>query len=96
MQCSVYWVLNTDYYSPYHEVQSRKLLWCKFILDVSEFLFFYVAQQVQTDQNISTENLQVEMRELDKHLEAMEQRGVELERNLRDCKNGSPNRSRII
>ena len=57
------------------------------------FCVFRVARQVQTDQNVSTENLQVEMRELNKHLEAMEQRGVELERNLRDCKNGSPNRS---
>ncbi|XP_030262287.1 MICAL-like protein 1 isoform X2 [Sparus aurata] len=49
--------------------------------------FPLIKRKVQTDQNISTENLQVEMRELDKHLEAMEQRGVELERNLRDCKN---------
>lgn len=44
---------------------------------------------MQTDQNLSTEDLQVEIRELDKHLEALEQRGVELEGNLRDCKNGS-------
>ncbi|XP_073349746.1 MICAL-like protein 1 isoform X2 [Pagrus major] len=49
--------------------------------------FPLIKRKVQTDQNVSTENLQVEMRELDKHLEAMEQRGVELERNLRDCKN---------
>ncbi|KAM8724088.1 MICAL-like protein 1 isoform 2-T2 [Acanthopagrus schlegelii] len=49
--------------------------------------FPLIKRKVQTDQNVSTENLQVEMRELNKHLEAIEQRGVELERNLRDCKN---------
>lgn len=54
-------------------------------------LVLYVAQQVQSDHDISTENLQVELRDLDNRLEAMEQRGIELERNLRDCKNGSPN-----
>ncbi|XP_041812959.1 MICAL-like protein 1 isoform X2 [Chelmon rostratus] len=49
--------------------------------------FPLIKRKVQTDQNVSAENLQVELRELDKHLEALEQRGVELERNLRDCKN---------
>lgn len=53
-------------------------------------LLVCAAQQVQTDPNTSTESLQVEMRELDKRLEAMEQRGVELEQNLRDCTDGSP------
>lgn len=56
-------------------------------------LVLHVAQQVQSDRDISTENLQVELRDLDTRLEAMEQRGIELERNLRDCKNGSPNGS---
>ncbi|XP_074511578.1 MICAL-like protein 1 isoform X1 [Sebastes fasciatus] len=49
--------------------------------------FPLVKRKVQTDQNVSTEDLQVEMSELDKHLEALEQRGIELEGNLRDCKN---------
>ncbi|KAM9346538.1 MICAL-like protein 1 [Symphorus nematophorus] len=49
--------------------------------------FPLIKRKVQTDQNISTEDLQAEMRELDKHLEEIEQRGVELERNLRDSKN---------
>ncbi|XP_076607651.1 MICAL-like protein 1 isoform X2 [Chaetodon auriga] len=49
--------------------------------------FPLIKRKVQTDQNVSAENLQVELREVDKHLEALEQRGVELERNLRDCKN---------
>ncbi|XP_068605554.1 MICAL-like protein 1 [Brachionichthys hirsutus] len=45
--------------------------------------FPLIKRKVQTDQNISTEGLQVEIKELDKQLEAMEQRGVELERDLR-------------
>ncbi|XP_051243111.1 MICAL-like protein 1 isoform X2 [Dicentrarchus labrax] len=49
--------------------------------------FPLIKRKVQTDQNICTEGLQVEMRELEKHLEVLEQRGVELEKNLRDCKN---------
>ncbi|XP_078126717.1 MICAL-like protein 1 isoform X1 [Sander vitreus] len=49
--------------------------------------FPLIKRKVQTDQNLSTEDLQVEIRELDKHLEALEQRGVELEGNLRNCKN---------
>ncbi|XP_078017216.1 MICAL-like protein 1 isoform X2 [Epinephelus lanceolatus] len=50
--------------------------------------FPLIKRKVQTDQNVSTEDLQVEIRELDKHLKALEQRGVELEGNLRDSKNG--------
>lgn len=48
---------------------------------------------MQTDQCVSTEELQAEMGELDKQLWALEQRGVELERKLRDCKKGTPNYS---
>ncbi|XP_032392521.1 MICAL-like protein 1 [Etheostoma spectabile] len=48
--------------------------------------FPLIKRKVQTDQNLPTEDLQVEIRELDKHLEALEQRGVKLEGNLRDCK----------
>lgn len=57
-------------------------------LSSSSYLWFL---QVQADQYVSTEDLQVEMGQLDKHLEALEQKGVELERNLRDCKNGESN-----
>ncbi|XP_039974072.1 MICAL-like protein 1 isoform X2 [Xiphias gladius] len=49
--------------------------------------FPLIKRKVQTDQHVSTEDLQTEMGELDKHLETLERRGVELERNLRDCKN---------
>ncbi|XP_023144486.2 MICAL-like protein 1 isoform X2 [Amphiprion ocellaris] len=49
--------------------------------------FPLIKRKVQTDQCVSTEDLQVQMREVDRHLEALEQKGVELERNLRDCKN---------
>ncbi|KAK1878021.1 MICAL-like protein 2 [Dissostichus eleginoides] len=42
--------------------------------------FPLIKRKVQTDQNASSA-------ELDKHLEDLEQRGVELERNLRDYKN---------
>ncbi|CAJ1075814.1 MICAL-like protein 1 [Xyrichtys novacula] len=48
--------------------------------------FPLIKRKVRTDQNISSEDLRVEMRELDKHLQTLEQRGVQLERNLRDCK----------
>lgn len=53
------------------------------------FCDLYVDEQVQSDQNVSTKDLQAQMRELEKHLEALEHRGVELEGNLRGCKDGS-------
>ncbi|XP_071330463.1 MICAL-like protein 1 isoform X2 [Trachinotus anak] len=49
--------------------------------------FPLIKRKVQTDQHVSPEELQTQMGELDKHLEALELRGVELERNLRHCKN---------
>ncbi|KAI4822794.1 hypothetical protein KUCAC02_008322, partial [Chaenocephalus aceratus] len=49
--------------------------------------FPLIKRKVQTDQNASSADLQLEMSDLDKHLEDLEQRGVELERNLRDNKN---------
>ncbi|KAG8006407.1 MICAL-like protein 1 [Nibea albiflora] len=49
--------------------------------------FPLIKRKVQTDQDISTEDLQAQMNDLDKHLAALEQRGVELEKNLRDLKN---------
>ncbi|XP_074553686.1 MICAL-like protein 1 isoform X2 [Halichoeres trimaculatus] len=49
--------------------------------------FPLIRRKVQTDQNVSTEDLRSEMREVDEHLQTLEQRGVQLERNLRDCKN---------
>ncbi|KAM7386434.1 hypothetical protein PAMA_009177 [Pampus argenteus] len=49
--------------------------------------FPLIKRKVQAEQYMSTEDLQVEMGQLDKHLEALEHKGVQLERNLRDCKN---------
>ncbi|XP_068192435.1 MICAL-like protein 1 isoform X2 [Antennarius striatus] len=49
--------------------------------------FPLIKRKVQTDQDISTEGLQMEMKELYKQLEAMERQGVELEKNLRECTN---------
>uniref|UniRef100_UPI003AAB4ED4 MICAL-like protein 1 isoform X2 n=1 Tax=Centroberyx gerrardi TaxID=166262 RepID=UPI003AAB4ED4 len=49
--------------------------------------FPLVKRKVQSDRCVPIEDLQVEMGELDKRLETLELRGVELERNLRDCKN---------
>ena len=48
---------------------------------------------MQSDQHVSTEALQTEMREVEKRLEALQHRGVELEKNLRDCRNGADNYS---
>ncbi|KAL6103334.1 micall1 [Pungitius sinensis] len=48
--------------------------------------FPLIKRKVQSDQNVSTKDLQAQMRELEKDLEALEQRGVELEGNLRGCK----------
>ncbi|XP_037333083.2 MICAL-like protein 1 [Pungitius pungitius] len=47
--------------------------------------FPLIKRKVQSDQNVSTKDLQAQMRELEKDLEALEQRGVELEGNLRGC-----------
>uniref|UniRef100_UPI0037E96244 MICAL-like protein 1 n=1 Tax=Semicossyphus pulcher TaxID=241346 RepID=UPI0037E96244 len=58
--------------------------------------FPLIKRKVQSDQNISTDNLRVEMRELDKHLQTLEQRGVVLERNLRDCKNDKEEEKMLI
>lgn len=45
--------------------------------------------QVQTDQYVSAADLRVETRQVTKQLEALEERGVDLERNIRECSNGS-------
>ncbi|KAL3987480.1 galactosylgalactosylxylosylprotein 3-beta-glucuronosyltransferase 1 [Sarotherodon galilaeus] len=49
--------------------------------------FPLIKRKVQTDQCASPEELQVQMREVDQHLVTLEGKGVELERNLRGCKN---------
>uniref|UniRef100_A0A672ZX46 BMERB domain-containing protein n=1 Tax=Sphaeramia orbicularis TaxID=375764 RepID=A0A672ZX46_9TELE len=49
--------------------------------------FPLIKRRVQTDLCAPTDNLQVEMEQLYKHLEALEQRGVDLERSIRGCKN---------
>uniref|UniRef100_A0A3Q0QUG6 BMERB domain-containing protein n=1 Tax=Amphilophus citrinellus TaxID=61819 RepID=A0A3Q0QUG6_AMPCI len=48
--------------------------------------FPLIKRKVQTDQCASTEELQVQMRQVDQHLDALEEKGVQLERNLRACK----------
>lgn len=70
----------------FHHIQPNWVIGCKHYL---YFCDLYVDEQVQSDQNVSTKDLQAQMRELEKHLEALEHRGVELERNLRGCKDGS-------
>ncbi|XP_056143987.1 MICAL-like protein 1 isoform X1 [Lampris incognitus] len=49
--------------------------------------FPLIKRKVQTDAYIPKQDLQVEKEELDKQLETLERRGVELERNLRGGKN---------
>ncbi|MEQ2270631.1 hypothetical protein XENORESO_005241 [Xenotaenia resolanae] len=50
--------------------------------------FPLIRRQVRTDQGVSTEDLEMQMKNLDGQLGALEQRGVELERSIRDCKMG--------
>lgn len=45
--------------------------------------------QVQSDQYIPVEDIHSEMGQLEKHLDELEQRGVELEKKLRDNPNGN-------
>ncbi|XP_077590657.1 MICAL-like protein 1 isoform X2 [Stigmatopora nigra] len=49
--------------------------------------FPLIKRKVKADQYASAADLQEEMKELKKQLEAMEEKGVELERNLRECNN---------
>ncbi|KAM4535303.1 MICAL-like protein 1 [Fundulus diaphanus] len=50
--------------------------------------FPLIRRQVRTDQGVSTEDLHMQMRDLDGRLEVLEKRGVELEKNIRDSKTG--------
>ncbi|XP_016530943.1 MICAL-like protein 1 [Poecilia formosa] len=50
--------------------------------------FPLIRRQVRTDRDVSTEDLQRQMTSLDGDLEALEQRGVELERSIRDGRTG--------
>uniref|UniRef100_A0A1A8JE00 MICAL-like 1 n=2 Tax=Nothobranchius kuhntae TaxID=321403 RepID=A0A1A8JE00_NOTKU len=48
--------------------------------------FPLIRRKVQTDQHVSTEDLQKQRKELESHLEELEQQGVDLERIVRDDK----------
>ncbi|XP_043956557.1 MICAL-like protein 1 isoform X2 [Gambusia affinis] len=50
--------------------------------------FPLIRRQVRTDRGVSTEDLQRRMRSLDGDLQALERRGVELERSIRDGRTG--------
>lgn len=47
-----------------------------------------LTMQVQSDQFIPVEDIHVEMGTIERQLDELEQRGVELEQKLRDCPNG--------
>uniref|UniRef100_A0A1A7X3A4 MICAL-like 1 n=1 Tax=Iconisemion striatum TaxID=60296 RepID=A0A1A7X3A4_9TELE len=49
--------------------------------------FPLIRRKVQTDQNVSMEDLQKQKTELESHLEELEQQGVDLERIVRDGRN---------
>ncbi|XP_058509367.1 MICAL-like protein 1 [Solea solea] len=48
--------------------------------------FPIIKRKVKTDECVSIEDLRTEMRQLEERLDALQDRGVELETNLRDCK----------
>uniref|UniRef100_A0A3Q2FRB1 BMERB domain-containing protein n=1 Tax=Cyprinodon variegatus TaxID=28743 RepID=A0A3Q2FRB1_CYPVA len=48
--------------------------------------FPLIRREVRTDQSVSMEDLRLQIRNLDGHLEALEKRGVDLERNIRECR----------
>ncbi|XP_015248889.1 PREDICTED: MICAL-like protein 1 isoform X2 [Cyprinodon variegatus] len=50
--------------------------------------FPLIRREVRTDQSVSMEDLRLQIRNLDGHLEALEKRGVDLERNIRECRMG--------
>ncbi|XP_029996312.1 MICAL-like protein 1 isoform X2 [Sphaeramia orbicularis] len=58
--------------------------------------FPLIKRRVQTDLCAPTDNLQVEMEQLYKHLEALEQRGVDLERSIRGCKNDKEEKKMLM
>uniref|UniRef100_A0A8C7UUU4 BMERB domain-containing protein n=1 Tax=Oncorhynchus mykiss TaxID=8022 RepID=A0A8C7UUU4_ONCMY len=49
--------------------------------------FPLIKRKVQTDNYVPVEELQVELGELEKRMDRLELRGVEMERSLRDCQN---------
>ncbi|KAM9746516.1 MICAL-like protein 1 [Menidia menidia] len=50
--------------------------------------FPLIKRKVKAEQDVPVEDLQVQMKELDTKLKALEQRGIELERSLTGCKKG--------
>ncbi|KAJ8384127.1 hypothetical protein AAFF_G00208290 [Aldrovandia affinis] len=58
--------------------------------------FPLIKRKVQSDQYIPVEDIHVEMGELEKQLDELEHRGVELESRLRDCQNDEEEEAMLV
>ncbi|KAG9338815.1 hypothetical protein JZ751_025252 [Albula glossodonta] len=58
--------------------------------------FPLIKRKVQSDQYIPVEDIHVEMGELERQLDELEQRGVELESKLRDCQNDEEEEAMLV
>ncbi|XP_014048728.2 MICAL-like protein 1 isoform X2 [Salmo salar] len=58
--------------------------------------FPLIKRKVQTDNYVPVEELQVELGELEKQMERLELRGVEMERSLRDCQNDQEDEDMLV
>ncbi|KAI1884571.1 hypothetical protein AGOR_G00227760 [Albula goreensis] len=58
--------------------------------------FPLIKRKVQTDEFIPVEDIQMEMAELERRLDQLELRGVELEKSLRDCQNDEEEETLLV
>ncbi|XP_029618849.1 MICAL-like protein 1 isoform X3 [Salmo trutta] len=58
--------------------------------------FPLIKRKVQTDNYVPVEELQVELGELEKRMDRLELRGVEMERSLRDCQNDQEEEDMLV
>ncbi|XP_071259566.1 MICAL-like protein 1, partial [Salvelinus alpinus] len=58
--------------------------------------FPLIKRTVQTDNYVPVEELQVELGELEKRMDRLEPRGVEMERSLRDCQNDQEEEDMLV